>query len=60
VTPCTYVWSWGSGLNADTFTLNIIGNAPGVPESGSTGSAMLLALGALAFVGRCSQRLRQA
>lgn len=33
VTPGTYVWSWGSGANADNFTLHI--GAAAVPEPAS-------------------------
>ena len=50
VTPGTYIWSWGSGINADTFTLQIGPAAPtnGVPDSGSTIALMLGAIVALA------------
>jgi hypothetical protein len=34
VTPGTYTWRWGSGANADSFTLDI-GVTPAVPEPGS-------------------------
>jgi len=34
LTPGTYVWSWGTGLPNQNFTL-IIGGA-GVPDAGST------------------------
>jgi hypothetical protein len=48
VTPGTYVWTWGTGLPNQNFTL-IIGGA-GVPDGGSTVSLLgcaLLGLGAL-------------
>jgi hypothetical protein len=48
VTPGTYVWSWGTGLPNQNFTL-IIGGA-GVPDGGSTVSLLgfgLLGLAAL-------------
>ena len=41
VTPGTYVWTWGSGANADSLTLQI-GHAPAVSEPASMA---LLALG---------------
>jgi VPDSG-CTERM motif len=42
VTPGTYVWSWGTGLPNQNFTL-IIGGA-GVPDGGSTVSLLGFAL----------------
>jgi hypothetical protein len=42
VTPGTYVWTWGSGANADSFTLDI--EATAVPEP----SGLLLFGGGLA------------
>ena len=48
VTPGTYVWRWGTGLENQNFTL-IIGGA-GVPDGGSTVSLLgfgLLGLAAL-------------
>lgn len=46
LTPGTYTWSWGTGGNADTLTINV------VPEPGTT----LLWLGALAAAGLRRQR----
>ena len=46
VTPGTYVWTWGSGEHADSFTLQI-GPTNGVPETGSTIALMLGAVGTL-------------
>lgn len=50
ITPGTYVWTWGSGANADTFTIN----ASAVPEPSSY--AALLGLAGLGFA---SVRRRQ-
>jgi hypothetical protein len=46
LTPGTYVWTWGSGIHADSFTLQI-GPTNGVPETGSTIALMLGAVGTL-------------
>src|SRR5262249_1217316 len=45
VTPGTYVWSWGTGLPNQNFTLQIgsVG-VPGVPDGGSTVSLLGCAL----------------
>jgi hypothetical protein len=44
VTPGTYVWSWGSGAHADTFTLDVLSiGSPAVPEP-STWAMMLIGL----------------
>ena len=44
VTPGTYIWNWGTGLHADSFTL-----IASVPDSGSTLGLLLVSL--LALVG---------
>ena len=56
ITPGTYIWSWSEEETADSFILNIGGSST-VPESGSTAVSMLVALGALALLGRFGQRL---
>ena len=50
LTPGTYVWSWGTGLPNQNFTL-VIGGA-GVPDGGSTVSLFGCALLALAALRR--------
>ena len=45
MTPGTYVWSWGSGMHADTFTVQV-----GVPEP-SSWALLLAGFGALGLVG---------
>ena len=50
VTPGTYVWSWGTGLKNQDFTLVI--RAAGVPDGGSTVSLLGCALIGLAAVRR--------
>ena len=51
MTPGTYVWTWGSGVNADSFTLNI-GSV--VPEPSS-----LTLMGIAVLCGLCSQIRRR-
>jgi PEP-CTERM motif len=53
LTPGVYVWSWGSGLHADTFTVQV-----GVPEP-SSWALLLAGFGALGLVG-CYRRTRRA
>jgi PEP-CTERM motif len=45
LTPGTYVWSWGTGPDADTFTVQI-----GVPEP-SSWALLLAGFGALGLIG---------
>ena len=45
LTPGTYVWSWGTGPDADTFTVQV-----GAPEP-STWALLLAGFGALGLVG---------
>jgi hypothetical protein len=53
VTPGTYVWTWGTGLANQNFTLQIgsVGG-PGVPDGGSTVSLLGVALLGLAALRR--------
>jgi hypothetical protein len=56
VTPGTYVWTWGTGLENQNFTL-VIGGA-GVPDGGSTVSLLGCALLGLAALRRKLPLLR--
>ena len=55
VTHGTYVWNWGSGANADSFTLNIGTVAVPAPLIGR-GLPILLAVGGLLFGAKLLQR----
>jgi hypothetical protein len=52
LTPGTYVWNWGTGIHADSFTLQI------VPEPGTTMLLMLGGVGALAVWRRNRNKYR--
>jgi hypothetical protein len=54
VTPGTYVWTWGTGAHADSFTLQV---GPAVPEPASL---TLLGIGTLGFLGYRWRRRRLA
>ena len=49
VTPGTYVWTWGTGVHADSFTINA---GVGVPDAGSTLPLLGFALLGLAALRR--------
>jgi hypothetical protein len=51
VTPGVYVWTWGSGPNADSFTLDV----EAVPEP-STWAMMLIGFAGLGFAGYRASR----
>ncbi len=48
LTPGTYVYSWGTGVHADTFTLDIPASPPAAPEP-STWAMMLLGFAGLGY-----------
>ena len=55
MTPGTYVWSWGSGDHADTFTIKIGSVSESVPEP-STWAMMLIGLAGLAYAAARNKR----
>jgi hypothetical protein len=56
VTPGTYVWTWGTGTHADSFTLQV-GPATATPEPASL---TLLGIGAVGLAGYGWRRRRRA
>jgi hypothetical protein len=56
VTPGTYVWTWGTGAHADSFTLQIGPAATAAPEPASL---TLAATGALGLLGYGWRKRRQ-
>ena len=52
VTPGTYTWTWGSGINQDSLTLNAVG-ATAVPEPSSL---LLLGIGCCGLMHRRKSR----
>ena len=54
LTPGTYIWSWGTGLPNQNFTLKIrsLGVPPPVPDGGSAVSLLGFALFGLAALRR--------
>ena len=57
VTPGTYVWTWGTGAHADSFTLQIGPAATAAPEPATLTQ---LATGALGLLGYGWRRRRLA
>jgi hypothetical protein len=55
VTPGTYVWTWGTGAHADSFTLQIGPAAVPAPLIGH-GLVVMLAVGGVLFGGRLIER----
>ena len=50
ITPGTYTWTWGTGMHADSLTLQI--GPASVPDTGTTFSLLGLSLAGLAFLRR--------
>jgi hypothetical protein len=57
-TPGTYVWTWGSGADADSFTLQIGPAAVPAPLIGR-GLPVLLAVGGLLFGAKLLERSKR-
>ena len=58
VTPGTYVWTWGSGANADSFTLNAGVAAVPAPSIGR-GLPVLLAVGGILLGAKLLERSKK-
>jgi hypothetical protein len=54
ITPGTYTWTWGTGVHADSFTINA-GVSGSVPDTGSTLMLLVIAAG-LMFLATCGRR----
>jgi hypothetical protein len=59
VTPGTYVWTWGSGAHADSFTLQV-GPAAALPEPSTLVLFGLLTLGGVVYCGWRRRKLTAA
>ena len=55
LTPGTYVYSWGTGVHADTFTIDIPASPPAAPEP-STWAMMLIGFAGLGYASRRASR----
>jgi hypothetical protein len=55
MTPGAYVWTWGSGVDADSLTINIVASPPPVPEP-STWAMMLIGFAGLGYAGYRTSR----
>ena len=51
MTPGEYVYSWGSGEHADTFTINIVASPPPAVPEPSTWAMMLIGFAGLGLAG---------
>jgi PEP-CTERM motif len=49
MTPGEYVWTWGSGDHADTFTINIVASPPPAVPEPSTWAMLLIGFAGLGY-----------